>query len=257
MTQTSPWHPLSSPSRAPSCSESNVPNFLKCVMLTTGCWHFYNLDCVLDFHWLCSGCLRYVHLLPPFAPPKPSEEITLAAKATSREACKGDCNAILSATPCEVHLRLHLQKFFPLFPCHRHGSHMNVLPCPGNIMCWGLVPPTMLLGHGSTFQHLPCWCCTHIQTPYAAPPTLSTRHGRCWNMQKCKDHNCGSCPSCPPITVGWCGMNRGVPTPPLQSKKQKPHQYCQAVLRHFLATLLAIRCNQVPDFDGVHPQGVY
>jgi hypothetical protein len=72
------------------------------------------------------------------------------------------------------------------------------------------VPATSLPGHGDVFLHLLRRRYTQSTSPYATPPCpLIRRHRKCQNTQRCKDHNGGSCPSHPAITVGQCGTNRG------------------------------------------------
>ena len=61
----------------------------------------------------------------------------------------------------------------------------------------------------------------------------------------------------------WGGMEwiEEVLMPPLHQlscqKGQKPCQHHQAVLQHFLATMLPIGRIFVPDFSRAHPQGVH
>ncbi len=88
-------------------------------------------------------------------------------------------------------------------------SH-KALPCPGNVVCWRLAPPTMLPGHGSTFLCLPHQQHTMLLSPYTVLPTPSRqRHRKCQNTQGRQSHTRGSHPSRPPIAVGCLETNRG------------------------------------------------
>ena len=68
----------------------------------------------------------------------------------------------------------------------------------------------MLPGHGSIFHRLQRRRHTLSLSTHMSPlPPPAGGHRKCRNMRRCKDHNCGSCPSHPPVAMGWCGMNRG------------------------------------------------
>jgi hypothetical protein len=67
-------------------------------------------------------------------------------------------------------------------------------------------------------------------------------------------------PCNPPATVCHLGRTKTTPTPPLpwdfNEEKEKCCQHHQNMLQHFLAMLVMIGWITVPDFDGIHPQGV-
>ncbi len=119
----------------------------------------------------------------------------------------------------------------PWMPTHRHPNHLNqppcplsitpcpscwceqcqkVFPCPGSIICWCLAPTMTLPGHGSMLMCLSHQHHAHSMSPYAMPSTPTLRMcKKCQNMQKCRNHICGSCLLQAPIATGWHQTNRG------------------------------------------------